>query len=77
MEGGISDKKFVRVFAEPPDNDVKKLFIGIFPSNFVIRFVSFHDMISESGAKYSFVITNTDRSDKRGTNRWSFLDLLP
>ena len=30
MEGGISDKKFVRVFAEPPDNDVKKLFIGIF-----------------------------------------------
>ena len=77
MEGGISDKKFVRVFAEPPDNDVKKLFIGIFPSNFVNRFVSFHNMISESGAKYSFVITNTDRSDKRGTNRWSFLDLLP
>ena len=77
MEGGISDKKFVRVFAEPPDNDVKKLFIGIFPSNFVNRFVSFHDMISESGTKYSFVITNTDRSDKKGTHWWSFLDLHP
>ena len=77
MEGGISDKKFVHVFAESPDNDVKKHFIGIFPSNFVNRFVSFHDMISESGTRYSFVITNTDRSDKKGTHWWSFLDLHP
>ena len=34
-------------------------------------------MISEYGAKYPFVIMNTDRSDKKGTHWWSFLDLNP
>ena len=27
-------------------------------------------MISESGAKYLFVIMNTDRSDKKGIHWW-------
>ena len=34
-------------------------------------------MISEFGAKYPFFITNTDRSDKKGTHWWSFLNLYP
>ena len=77
MEGGISNKTVVCFFAESADNDIKKSFIGVFPSNFVNCFISFHDMISESGIKYSFVIVNTDRIDKKGTHWWSFLDLLP
>ena len=32
-------------------------------------------MISESGTKYPFVIMNSDRSDKKGTHWWSFLNL--
>ena len=34
-------------------------------------------MISESGAKYPFVIMDTDRSDENSTHWWSFLDLHP
>ena len=32
-------------------------------------------MIIESKSNYSFIIMNTDRSDKEGTHWWSFLDL--
>ena len=51
---------------------LKKNFIGIFHSNFINRFISFHDMISKSGAQYPFVIMNADGSDKKGTHWWSF-----
>ena len=34
-------------------------------------------MIPESGAKYPFVIMNTDPNDKKGTYWWSFLGLQP
>ena len=54
MEGGISNKTVVHFFAESAGGDVKKNFIGVFPSNFVNCFISFHDMISESGTKYLF-----------------------
>ena len=33
--------------------------------------------MTESGACYPFIIMNTDRSDKKGTYWWSFLDLHP
>ena len=41
----------------------------------MIKFIRFHSIITESGARYPFVIMNTDRSDKKGTHWWSFLDL--
>ena len=31
--------------------------------------------MTESGARYPFIIMSTDRSDKKGTHWWSFLDL--
>ena len=31
--------------------------------------------MTEPGARYPFIIMNTDRSDKKGTHCWSFLDL--
>ena len=31
----------------------------------------------KSGIRYPFIIMNTDRSDKKGTHWWSFLDLHP
>ena len=77
MEGGISNKITLSFFAESADDDVKKIFIGVFPANFVNRFISFHNMISESIPKYPFVIMNTDRSDKKGTNWYSFFDVHP
>ena len=32
-------------------------------------------MLIDSGAQYPFILMNTDRSDKKGTHWWSFLDL--
>ena len=46
MVGGISNKTIVMFFAETTSDEVKKNFIGVFPSNTVNRFISFHDMIS-------------------------------
>ena len=77
MESSISNKKIVHCFAKSANHDVKQNFIGVFPSNFLYRFNSFHDRISESDAKYPFVITNTDRSVKKGTQGWSFFNLHP
>ena len=77
MEGGISNKKIVCFFAESTNDDAKKNFIGVFPCNFVNQFMSFHNMISESGAKYTLFIMKTDRSDEKGMHWWSFLDLQP
>ena len=34
-------------------------------------------MMAETGASYPFIILNTDRSDKKSTYWWSFLDLYP
>ena len=34
-------------------------------------------MMTEKGGRYPFIIMNTDRSDKKGTHWWSFLDLNP
>ena len=73
---GISNKTIVKFIAEKTSNDVKK-FVGVFPSNCVIRFISFHRMMTESGARYPFIIIHTDRRDKKGTYWWGFLDLHP
>ena len=54
-----------------------KNFIGVFPSNFVNHIIRFHDIMSESDARYLFIITNADQSDKKCMHWWSFLDLHP
>ena len=55
----------------------KKNFIGVFPATYINMFTSFHDFSIESGVYYPFIITNTDRADKKGTHWRSFLDLHP
>ena len=62
------------IFLKKKHNDLKDNFLGVFPSNYVIRFISFHKMMHFK-RKYPFVIMNTDQSDKNGTHWWSFLDL--
>ena len=61
----IFSKTIVNFFAKKASDDVKKISIGVFPSNFVTRFITFHSMLRESGAQYPFTIMNTDRSDKK------------
>ena len=70
----ISNETIVNFFEKETDDDLKKKYVGVFPLNYVTRFISFHEMMVEKN-RYPFIIMNTDRSDKKGTHWWSFLDL--
>ena len=75
---GISNEAIEDFFEKINDEDLKSNFIGVFPSNFINKFISYHSIIkNRSKVKYPFIIMNTDRSDRAGTHWWSFLDLHP
>ena len=74
----ISNEAIEDFFEKVNDEDLKNNFIGVFPSNYINRFISYHSIIKDRlKVKYPFIITNTDRSDRAGTHWWSFLDLHP
>ena len=52
---GISNDTIVNFFESETDNDLKKNFVGIFPSSYVTRFISFHEMMIEKN-HYPFII---------------------
>ena len=72
----ISNEAIEDFFEKVSDEDLKNNFIGVFPSNFINKFISYHSIIKDrSKVKYPFIIMNTDGSDRAGTHWWSFLDL--
>ena len=73
---GISNKAIVNIFENETDNDFKIFFVGVSPPSYVTRFISFHEMMIEKN-RYPFILMNTDRSNKKGTYWWSFLNLHP
>ena len=74
---GISNEDTVNFFEEKNNGDLKNIFVDVFPSNYMSKFVSFHRMTNEKKGCYPFIIMNTDRDNKSGTHWWSFLDLHP
>ena len=56
---GISNEAIVNFFENETDDDFKKKFVGVFRSNYVTRFISFHKMMIEKNC-YPFMIMNTD-----------------
>ena len=74
---GISNQNLSNFIEEKTNDDIKKNFVGIFPSNFIAKFITFHRMVNERSTQYPFIIMNTDRSNKKGMHWWSFLDLHP
>ena len=74
---GISNDEVVKFFENEKDDDLKENFVGVFPSNYINKFISFHQMAREKTKKYPFIIMNTDRANEQGTHWWSFLDLHP
>ena len=62
---GISNETIVNFSENETHDDLKENFVGVFPSNFVTRFISFHEMMIEKNC-YPFVIMNTDRINKNG-----------
>ena len=74
--GGISNYQIKEAFKKIGDEDLLENFVGVFPSNYMNKFINHAAMISDRG-KYPFIIANTDASDKPGVHWWSILDIEP
>ena len=74
--GGISNIQIEEALQKINDPDVSSNFVGVFPSNYMNKFINHAAMIENSG-KFPFIIANTDDSSKSGTHWWSILDIEP
>ena len=72
--GGISNFTVEKAFRKINDPDLLDNFVGIFPSNYMNKFINHAAMIDDS-CKFPFIIANTDDSEKQGTHWWSILDI--
>ena len=70
---GISNLT-IEEFINEENDHLKKILFGVFPSNFITGFIAFHQLIKEKNGSYSFIIMNTDRSNEKGSHRWSVLE---
>ena len=51
---GISNDAVIDFIQKQEDEDLKENFVGVFPSNYIIKFISFHEMAKEKTLKISF-----------------------
>ena len=65
----------IEEFINEENGDLKKNFVGLFPSHFIMYFKAFQQLIKEKSGSYPFMIMNTDRSNKKGTHWWSVFEL--
>lgn len=63
----ISNVEIEKLLKKSSD-DLKQNLAGIFTSDHLNRFISFHNLIKEKNTRYSFMTVNTDRSDKNKTH---------
>ena len=78
MGDGITNSQIEIFFPKVENEDLKKNFIGVFSTDYITRFIKFHELIKEKKkGKYPFAIFNTDPHNKPGTHWWSFLDIQP
>ena len=77
MSRGISNYQIENSIANIGHEDLDNNFVGVFPSNYMNKFINHSAMISSKKGKYSFVVTNTDSSKKAGTQCWRILDIEP
>ena len=73
---GISNFQIEEAIKNIGDEDLVEIFIGVFPSNYMNRFIDHAAMISDK-RKYPFIIANTNNSNKPGVHWWSILDVEP
>ena len=74
--GGISNFQIKEAFQKINDQDLLSNFVGVFPSNYMNKFINHAAMINDL-RKFPFIIANTDDSSKSGTHWWSILDIEP
>ena len=75
MSKGISNFQIENAIRNIEDDDLNDNFVGVFPSNYMNKFINHSATISSKKGKYSFVIANTDNAKKDGTHWWSILDI--
>ena len=46
---GISNQNILNFIEEKANDDIKKNFVGVFPSNFITKFIRFHRLMNEKG----------------------------
>lgn len=66
MSKGISNFEIKKIFKEIDHEDINENCLGVFPTDKIIKFFIFENMMS--GKKYPFIISNTDRSDESGAH---------
>ena len=64
---GISNHQIEEAFKKIDDEDLLDNFIGMFPSDYMNKFINHAAMIEERG-KFPCIIANTDASDKPGVH---------
>ena len=67
--GEISNFQIENAIANIGDDDLISNFVGVFPSNYMNKFINHEAMTSAKEGKYPFVIANTDDSSK-GSTHW-------
>ena len=68
MANGISNFQIENALENMNDDYMDDSFVGVFPSNHMNKFIDHAAMISEKKGKYTFVIANTDSSEKGKTH---------
>ena len=64
-----------KLFKEINNYDLNENFFGVYPFDKVNEFIIFERMMP--GKKYSFLISNMERSDQGRTHWWSIMNILP
>ena len=72
--GGISNFQIENAFKKINDEDLLNNFVGVFPTNYMNKFINHAAMINNSG-EFQFIIANTDDISKSGTHWWSIFDI--
>ena len=66
--GGIANFQIENVILKIGYEDLSNNFVGVFPSNYMNKFINHAAMIEDKKEKYPFIIANTDKPNKRSTH---------
>ena len=75
--GGISNFQIENTIKKIGDEDLLDNFVGVFPSNYMNRFINHSAMIKEKKGKYPFIIANADADSKKSMHWGSILYTEP
>ena len=75
MSKGKSNIEIEKLFKKINSDDLNENFLGVYPSDKINKFIMFEKMMPRK--KYSFLVSNTDRSDQGGTHWGSIMNISP